>query len=65
MEQWIRHLNICRSLFDAERQIDDAIPLRTDVQVIEPDAVTRHGKCTLQETVDRAVSRKDLKIVHR
>jgi hypothetical protein len=48
-------LNICRSRFDAECKIDDAIPLRTDVQVIEPYAVTGHCKRTLQEAVYGAV----------
>jgi hypothetical protein len=50
-----RCLDFGGSRLDAEREVDDAVPLGADVQVVEPDAVLRHDESPLQETVDGAV----------
>lgn len=51
-------LNVGGTRFDAKRQIDDAISLRTDVEVVKPNSVARNDESAFQKTVDCAVSAK-------
>ena len=55
-------MDVGRSWFDAERQIDDAVALSADVQMIKSNTVTSDDKSSFQETVDCAVPEKLLKI---
>ena len=48
-------MNVCRSWFDAKRQIDDAVSLCADVKVIKSNALTCDDKRPLQKTVDGAI----------
>ena len=48
-------LDLSRPRLDAEGQVDDAVALGADVEVVKPVAVARLGERPLQEAVDGAV----------
>ena len=49
-------LNVGWSGFDAERQIDDAVSLSADVEVIKANSVAGNDESALQKTVDCSIS---------
>ena len=57
MEQDLKRevLDLGRPRLDAEGEVDDAVALGADVEVVKPVAVARLGERPLQEAVDGAV----------